>query len=242
MPAGVGEGVAAEGDGEAEAVAGADLEAGAESGEVGGGGGAAFGEGGAGEPVGVGGWVSEGPCEAEAAVGGGGFAGEAVGAPCEGLEALTVVEVPASLEALEEGFGAEEPAAVVGDVAGLDVRGGDGQVGGLVEEPACGEAEACAREACGWAGGEGLVEEGLFGGAERVVVEEFVGAHLAPAEEETILEEVLFEEEFWDFEAVVVEAVDGAPEEALAGGDGGGRIGGEGVAVADADGEGEGPA
>jgi hypothetical protein len=49
-----------------------------------------------------------------------------------------------------------------------------------------------------------------------VVVEEFVGSHLAPAEEETILEEVLFEDELGDFEAVVVEAVDGAPEEVLA--------------------------
>ena len=82
----------------------------------------------------------------------------------------------------------------------------------------------------------------MFGAAERVVVEEFVCAHLAPAEEETILEEVLFEEEFGDFEAVVVEAVDETPEEALAGGDGGGGAIGEGVAVADADGEGEGPA
>jgi hypothetical protein len=49
-----------------------------------------------------------------------------------------------------------------------------------------------------------------------VVVEEFVGCHLAPADEETFLEEVLFEEEFGDFEAVVVEAVDGTPEEVLA--------------------------
>jgi hypothetical protein len=49
-----------------------------------------------------------------------------------------------------------------------------------------------------------------------VVVEEFVGTHLAPAEEEAFLEEVLFEEEFGDFEAVVVEAVDETPEETLA--------------------------